>query len=317
MKAILGATGTIGRSLARKWSADDTDPVVLFARNAQALSLEAWPPHISVRHVDDFSGQDFDLIVNAIGAGDPARITAMGTEALNITHKWDDRILSTMNSKTWYVFLSSGIIYGGNFDRPAAAGANLDLPVNRLGSISPYLAAKLHAELRHRHSPDRSILDIRIFGYADATMPHDGSSFLADLARAIRRSEGIITSPEDMVRDYAGVEELDALIQCWVQADTPNQSYDLYTLEPVAKHELLELAAARYGLQIHYTSSVDASPTGNKTVYASAFHAAAAIGYTPRRRAADVVVSMLDTISVSASPLRGDYVGKRGTVSSR
>jgi nucleoside-diphosphate-sugar epimerase len=310
MKAVLGATGIIGRSLARRWAADDSDPVVLFARDAQAIALEAWPPHISVRHIDDFSGRDFDLVVNAIGAGDPARITAMGHEVLDITHKWDDRVLSTMSSKTRYVFLSSGIVYGANFDRPAAADAQVALPVNRLDSISPYLAAKLHAELRHRHAPDRSILDIRIFGYADAAMPLEGSSFLADLARAIRKSEAIMTSPEDMVRDYAGVKELDALIQCWVQANTPNQSYDLYTLEPVTKQRLLELAAARYGLQIHYTPNVGASPTGKKAVYASAFHAAAEIGYRPRRRAADVVVSMLDTIAKhnpgGAHPYEGD-----------
>src|SRR3954447_8015889 len=119
MKAILGATGTIGRSLARKWAADSTDTLVLFARRAETLAREAWPRHVSVRPIDDFNAGEFDLVLNAVGAGDPARISAMGQEVLEITQKWDDRVLSTMSAGTRYVFLSSGIVYGGNFERPA------------------------------------------------------------------------------------------------------------------------------------------------------------------------------------------------------
>src|SRR5215211_7870558 len=145
MKAILGATGTIGRSLARKWATYDTDEVVLFVRKPEALALEAWPAHISVRQIEDFSAGEFDLVLNAIGAGDPGRISAMGQEVLEITQRWDDRVLWTMSSKTRYVFLSSGIVYGGIFDRPADMDDKLCLPVNRLCSVSPYLAAKLHA----------------------------------------------------------------------------------------------------------------------------------------------------------------------------
>jgi nucleoside-diphosphate-sugar epimerase len=225
-----------------------------------------------VRHIGNFSSGEFDLVVNAVGAGDPARIAAMGPDIFDITQNWDDRVLSTMAPKTRYVFVSSGAVYGGAFERFVDADTKLCLPVNRLRTISPYLAAKLHAELRHRHALDRCILDVRVFGFADPVMPLDGSSFLADLAHAVAKHETLMTSPDEMVRDYAGVDELDALIQCWLRAGAPNQSFDLYTLAPVAKHELLDLAVTRYGLQIQYSAEVKESPTGKKTVYASAFH---------------------------------------------
>src|SRR5882724_2701470 len=250
MIAILGATGTIGRSLGRMWAAGRSEPLVLFARNVAALADESWPAHVTLRNLADFHAGAFGLVVNAIGAGDPARVADMGAEILDLTQAWDQRVLATMGRDTRYVFLSSGAIYGAAFERQAAADDKVCLPVNRLQSVAPYAIAKLYAEARHRYARDRAILDVRVFGYADFAIPQTGSSFLADLARCVALRRELVTSPSDMVRDYAGAQELRALIACWLRSGAANMSLDLYTSAPVSKHELLDAAVARYGITV-------------------------------------------------------------------
>lgn len=296
MIAILGATGYVGRSLAKVWVAEGVDHLLLFARDRSVLTRDNWPRHVSVRDLADFNAAECALVINAIGAGDPTRVKTMGTTILDITHAWDQRVLATMDARTRYVFLSSGAVYGGAFDQAVDANWELRLPVNDLKIAGPYVVAKLNAEARHRHAADRSILDLRIFGFADRGIPLSGSSFLADLARAVATRQPLITSRDDLVRDYAGARELAAFIRCWQNSGAPNRALDLYTLAPVAKQELLEAAATRYGLTICRADRVGGSPTGLKAFYASSFRAGADLGYRPDRNSRQVVMDALDAI---------------------
>ncbi|WP_454624395.1 NAD-dependent epimerase/dehydratase family protein [Bradyrhizobium cenepequi] len=297
MIAILGATGYIGRSLAQRWAATRPDALALFARDPTLLGRERWPRHVSIRQLSEFDAGDFTLVINAIGAGDPARVSAMGAAILRITHEWDWRVLETMKAGTRYVFLSSGAIYGAGSQHPAALDDMLSLPVNRLGSVPPYLMAKLHAEALHRYARDRAILDVRVFGYADSSIPRSGTSFLAELVRSIERREPFVTSTDDMTRDYAGAQELQIMIECWLASGAGNRSADLYTQEPVTKHALLEAVQSRYGLTIQFSKHVGGSPTGAKPYYGSANHSAAEIGYRPQRTSMEIVLSALDVVA--------------------
>jgi len=58
--AILGATGYIGRSLAREISSSAAEPLVLFARRPDALADAAWPAHVSIQPLDRFRAGEFD-----------------------------------------------------------------------------------------------------------------------------------------------------------------------------------------------------------------------------------------------------------------
>jgi nucleoside-diphosphate-sugar epimerase len=290
---VLGATGYVGASLARVLAAGSREPLVLFARRPDVLRGERWPTHVSVEAVSDFSAERFDLIINAIGAGAPARVARLNSEILDITLAWDNRVLTTMSDRTHYVFLSSGAIYGGGFSEPVDEESELVLPVNRLESVPPYTLAKLQAEIRHRQLARRPILDLRIFGYADVAIPLDSGFFLADLVRCVARGEIFVTSPVPMVRDYAGAIELAAIVGCWRAAGAANMAVDLYTEKPVSKHELLTLASARFGLEVHYAKNTN-SPTGAKAVFASNCRKAAALGYRPTRSSMDIVLSILE-----------------------
>jgi nucleoside-diphosphate-sugar epimerase len=295
--AILGATGYIGRSLARRIARSGDRPLALFARDPSRLADEPWPASVSLRELDSFDASGFDLVINAIGPGDPGRVQALGGDILEISESWDRRVLTTMAARTRYVFLSSGAVYGA-FDAAADENSVLRLPINRLQSVLPYMMAKLCAEARHRCAPQRAILDLRVFAYADAAISRDAGFFLADLARSIADNTPFRTSPDDMVRDYAGAEELSDLIGCWSSGGAPNLAADLYSVAPVSKSVLLQAARDRYGLVIANAPAGIDSPTGRKPVYASCYRIAETFGYSPRRSSLDIVLSVLDRVAV-------------------
>jgi len=153
--------------------------------------------------------------------------------------------------------------------------------------------AELYAEAGHRMRADLAILDVRVFGYADISVPLASRFFLADLVRSVARRETLTTSPDPMVRDYVGARELRALIDCWRAAKRPNAALDVYSRAPVDKQALLDLAASRYGLKVRMAETAQ-SPTGAKPVFCSSFRAAADIGYAPARSSLDIVAGVLD-----------------------
>ena len=301
MIAILGATGTLGLSLAHEFAADPRG-LVLFARHPDRLANEPFASPVGVCPLEEFKAADFDLVINAIGAGDPGRVAAIGAGILEITDRWDGRVLDTMDARTRYVFLSSGAVYEPDHSEPVGGDSRLSIPVNDRAVVPPYIMAKILAEARHRHLSNRSILDLRVFAYADSTLPRDGRFFLCELARSIGSRLPFKTSATDMVRDYAGRTEVAAMIRCWEAAGARNTPLDVYTRAPARKSDILRLAHERYGIEIDYCADVAHSGTGEKPFYASLNRAAAALGYNPQRTALEVVTDYLDGIAGSAVP---------------
>ena len=295
MIAILGATGYIGFSLSRLLAASRAEPLTLVARAPERLSVHDWPATVKLERLDSCEISRFDLIINALGVGDPRRTSDVGAGILEITRRWDDLCISAMRPDARYVFLSSGAVYGV-LDAPAQADTCLSVPLNAPYPMAPYAVAKLIAELGHRQRPDRSVLDVRVFGYADRAVDLQGSSFLAQLADSLRRQRPFITAPDDMIRDYCGALELWRLIEAWTAAGAPNGPLDLYSRAPLNKSDLLAFAQKRYGCEVVYSDDVGPSPTGVKPFYASSFRRAADFGYAPARDAMAVVTDVLGEI---------------------
>jgi nucleoside-diphosphate-sugar epimerase len=271
--AILGATGYIGESLGRLWAKESADALFLFARRPEAL--DCWPDHVRVCSADAFDAGDFDLVINAIGAGDPSKVCALGEQIVDITREWDERILGRLQPHGRYVFLSSGAVHAPE-PQPA------------------YTRSKRSAEAAHRAQPDRHILDLRVFGYAEPNIDLDGGFFLAELVRSVSRSQAFRTTRADMGRDYAGARELADLIGAWLGAGAHNGALDLYTLAPVSKMELLDLAQAEFDLTVEWIDDVQAPPTGHKPAYFSRDRAAEIIGFRPGRTSTEVVRNLLE-----------------------
>lgn len=290
MIAVLGASGYVGGSLARRLAALGGAPIVLFSREPEVrLGRSGWPADVGVAALDEFRGERFDLVVNAIGAGDPADVARLGPDVLALTAHWDEVVLSGLRPDARYVFLSSGAVH-----LPADAWPGEGVP--------PYVLAKQRAEARHRALPDRSILDVRIFGYADEAIDTRGTSFLAELAASVVSGSRFLTAPGDMVRDYAGAEELLALILAWQGASAPNLAVDLCTASATTKGAILDAAVRLYGIEVVRTGAVGEGPTGRKPLYVPRSRVAAALGFRPARTSLEIVLQVLAAVSARQAP---------------
>jgi NAD dependent epimerase/dehydratase family enzyme len=98
--AILGATGYVGRSLARHIAAATDEPLVLFARAPARLADETWRPSVTLADLARFDAGSFDLVINAIGRGEPSQVRALGAQIMEISESWDHRVLTTMGPHT-------------------------------------------------------------------------------------------------------------------------------------------------------------------------------------------------------------------------
>ena len=273
--AILGATGYIGESLARLWALEEPGPLSLFARRPEQLT--GFPAAVDIQPIDVFDARDFDLVVSGIGAGDPASVDSLGAAILDITKIWDDRVIDRLRPDAHYVFLSSGVVHAAE-------------------PWPPYTQSKIDAEAAHRALTGLSVLDLRVFAYAESNIKLDGAFFLAELARCAIQGLPFRTTRADMARDYAGAPELRDLIKAWLGAGGPNCALDLYTLAPVTKLALLDMAQKDLGVTVEWIDSVQAAPTGHKPAYVSTQHAAEALGYRPQRTAMQITRAMLENL---------------------
>lgn len=274
--AILGATGYIGESLARAWGAAGGE-LFLFARRPEAVSATLGA---HARPIDAFDAVDFELVINAIGAGDPTKVGQLGEAIIDITRHWDSKVLKRLRPDARYIFLSSGAVHSPE-------------------SLEPYTVSKRQAEAVHRALYNRAILDLRVFGYAEANINLDSGFFLAQLARSVVDHVPFRTDRTDMVRDYAGAAELKALIDAWLASGAPNAPFDLYTLAPVSKLELIDTVQVEFGLAVEWVDSVAISPTGVKPTHVPLDRAATNLGYRPRKRSLDIVRAMLRRLALA------------------
>lgn len=295
--AVLGAGGYIGRSLAKGLSGNAADTLVLFTRAPAALKAKLRGAiRAEIAEVHDFDAADFDVVVNAIGAGEPSQVHRLGAELIRITEEWDNRVLDSLDAArgTLYVFLSSGIVYGEEFASPAGPDSCVTFRAGGAKPPSPYFISKYYAEWKHRWSNARRIVDARIFGYADDTLDLKAQFLLADIARALLAGRPLVTNPVDFQRDYVGGKELVHLIECCRKQASINAAFDVYSLAPVGKFALLDLLGKLFGLSIEVKpGAAGQGSAGVKSRYFSTVREASKIGYAPDRTAAAVVCDAL------------------------
>ena len=87
--------------------------------------------------MNDFSvlGQHkFDAIINFIGVGNSAQVTAMGNSIFDITLEFDEMALDYLRTHPTcrYLFLSSGAAYGSRFEEPATRSTLATFKINDL-----------------------------------------------------------------------------------------------------------------------------------------------------------------------------------------
>ena len=153
--AILGATSHIAKGLMLNFIQNKEDKLFLFARLPRKVRnfLEAHSLG-SHRHIYDFKHfrrEKYDVIINCVGVGTPAKVKEASGEVFKLTEEFDNMILGYLRRypDTLYINFSSGAVYSISVD-----------------DIKPehyYGIAKLHQEAKHRALRKLNIVDIRVF----------------------------------------------------------------------------------------------------------------------------------------------------------
>jgi nucleoside-diphosphate-sugar epimerase len=276
---------------------------VLFARDPARIEAALRKRGVvelpECRALDSFGDEGWDAIVNFIGVGDPARAIEMGADILHITRSWDDRVLEILqhNPDCRYVFLSSGAAFGqAAGGEPVDAATSARFAINALPVSAFYGISKFYAETVHRAQTGRCIVDIRIFNYLSAAADLGHRFLVNEMIAAVKNGTVLSVDPNDMWRDYLGIEDFAALMDASLAAPAGfNQAVDAYSLAPISKMEMLALFEAEFGLRFE-TRGGGLNATGAKSQYYSSNRAAEALGYRPRFSSQDTLTAVTRSI---------------------
>ena len=286
--AILGATSEIAKDLIVSLSNEKDKDLHLFARRPEEVIK--WVNNIGlakIKHVDFFEAfgtQNFDVIINFVGIGNPLKAAAMGSSIFDVTIHYDELAIKYLhkNPKCRYIFLSSGAVYCSTFKIPADETTNVIVDINNLQPQDWYGVSKLHAECRHRSLSSLPIVDIRVFNYFSHSQDIESRFLITDVVRSIRDKQILKTSSEVMVRDYITPKDFHSIINAILNFPPKNDVIDCYSKSPIEKSILLEAMRENFGLQYKYVENADGvNATGRKPYYYSLNKRASQFGYQP------------------------------------
>lgn len=296
--ALIGASSQLAKDLIRGFCKTENRTLLLYVRDQDSmrawLKLNGLQTSCFVYDYNDYGLLPHDAVINFVGAGDPRRVTELGAEIFKITAKYDDLVMSSLvgNPERRYIFLSSGSVYGGNFDEPASETTKTIIPINDFSSVYYYAIAKLYAEVRHRAHSNLSIVDLRIFNIFSRTQSLNADFFITQLVRSARDRVPLTVSPEEMTRDYLHPEDLHQLIECILGGDPRNLPIDCFSRQPISKLELLRILSEELGLKYSFSGqeSQFRNATGLKKNYYSINRRAKIFEYEPRWTSKDCVL---------------------------
>lgn len=307
--AILGATSQIIRDLLDDWFHESYQNIdfLLFGRQpsriSEWLTSRDWHNNITVNvyGLDMFESypQNINVVINAIGVGDPARAAAMGKEIISITSKYDEICLSFLekNPKSKYVFLSSGAVYGDVFSEPAEISTKAVVDINGISKSDFYSLAKLCAEIRHRAYETLCIIDVRIFNIFSSTQCIDSRFLITDALRSIRNNSVLYVDGNNNFRDYLHPSDFSSLMKLILLHADHSMALDCYSLKPIDKFSLLSALSKRYGLRWEIQDGAKiVNATGVKNKYYSNNNCASQIGYMPRFTSLDGILHEMDKL---------------------
>ena len=296
--AILGATSQIAKDLVLSFSRIINYELVLFARRPLAVTewLESVGfsdryPVVEFENINAF--ENFDAIINFVGSGNPAHTAAMGASIFDVTLKYDELALDYLHRHPdcRYVFLSSGAAYGSNFEQPVDDNRRAVISINKLLPQDWYAVAKLHAECRHRSLQHLPIVDIRVFNYFSHTQDITARFFITDILRAIQSKKTLMTSADNIVRDYIGPNDFSRLVSLVLESPPTNDVIDCYTRAPVEKMTLLACMKESFGLHYEISNApAGVNATGVKMNYFSLNRRAEIFGYSPSKNSLNSII---------------------------
>ncbi len=287
--AIFGATSEIAKDLIAAFAEQNVHELFLYARRPAAVlqwltSLGLSDPP-AVREFSYFpDAVAFDVIVNFVGVGNPAKVYAMGASIFDVTLHYDEMALNYVQQHPLcrYIFMSSGAAYGSNFWQPVDVDAPGIFNINHLQPQDWYGITKLHAEARHRALAQLPIIDLRLFNYFSRTQDMAARFIITDIFRAIRDKAVLQTSIDYIVRDFLHPTDFLQLVCALLHSRPENTSVDCYSRAPIDKLTLLAAAQEKFGLRYQIQDKgANVNATGTKPFYYSLNTRACDFGYAP------------------------------------
>ncbi len=237
--AILGSTSHIAQNLIYFFSQLHPDvTLTCFARKkGRGQPYFSFPQH------------DFDAVINCIGLGDPKKIKDAGASFFRTTEFFDNMVLDYLEThpSTVYIHFSSGAVHA-------------HFQASHINASDYYGIAKLNAEAKHRALSHFSIVDLRVFSFFSRFIDLKAGFLMSELFLSLKTRTPFVTSTQDIKRDFIHPKDLFQLV--WACILTPsNCAYDVVSLAPISKHDLLEALKKKYGLHvILQESSVPVGP---------------------------------------------------------
>ncbi|ETI61403.1 NAD-dependent epimerase/dehydratase family protein [Marinomonas profundimaris] len=303
---ILGASSQIAKDLILSFNEEDNDHnIVMFSRSPEKVANQFKNLNVSIgypnlEYADFPSAYDFDVLINFVGVGDPAQAKEMGAKIFEVTEQYDDLAMCYLQAHSFckYIFMSSGAVYGGDFEEAVDKDTVAKVNVNNLKSTDWYTIAKLYAEAKHRAMSDRSIIDVRVFNYFSCTQDINARFLVTDIVRAIKNKGVLKTSAVNIVRDYITPPDFYRLILSIIYSSKKNYPIDCYTKSPVDKFSLLSFFQKELGLTYEIVECAGINSTGFKENYFSNFRVPN-IDFNPRFESLSGLVNEIRKIEVN------------------
>lgn len=296
--AILGATSHIAKGLIYLYSSSKEYDLFLFARSIDRIKSFLTEigvdghENIHLCGFDCLKDNKYDAIINCIGTGDPAKLINEGADIFFLNEAFDNMVLNYLGDHTeaLYIYFSSGAVYGTDFDKPADENNRLRLKINDYEQSNNYGMVKLYSECKHRSLKNFNIVDIRVFGYYSRFIDLETKFLLSEMVSCIIRGKIFTTSGTDIIRDYAHPLDIKQIIDKCLNIGKINKSFDIFSLKPAAKSEIIDLFVHEYGLEYKVDNNTAFSnATGLKANYYSISKQAVGIGYAPGYSSMDCI----------------------------
>ena len=199
------------------------------------------------------------------------------------------------HKKTKYIFLSSGAVYGSNYQEPVNKDTVATVDINNLVSTDWYAISKLYSEAKHRSMPELSIVDVRVFNYFSHTQDMNARFLITDIVRAIKNKEVFKTSADNIVRDFITPPDFYRLIQAIIDFNPINTALDCYTKAPVSKFDLLNGLKSEFELRYEIDKDVDiVNATGVKSKYYSLNKTVKSMNYSPKNTSLKSIIKEIN-----------------------
>jgi len=294
--AIFGSTGHIGKNLISFFTKNNDFKIFLFSRDVKKFELSKmiFSDTMSFNTYDDFGKNEYAVIINCIGISNTNAFEKNSPSIFDITEFYDTMILDYLKNfpTTLYINLSSGAVFGREFDKPVDDFSTSKFEVNRINKGEMYSISKIYSESKHRSLPDLNIVDLRIFGFFSRFIDVNAGFFMSELLQALKNKSEFVTDKKDFVRDYVNPNDFYDLIKNCIANKKINDVFDVYSKEIISKFQILQECFNKFDLKFKLIDKIESiSPTGLKKNYYSLSRKAEKINYSPRFSSLETILN--------------------------